>query len=158
MAKKQWIAVVGRNGSGKSAVCSYLQQKGFVCVSLSQILRQLAKEAQQNISRETLIGFGTKLKEQFGKDILAKKALETVEKQNTHVVFDSIRLPEELLFLKKHHVFLLGVASRLDARFKRIKARFFKNWFFKLYKIYKILIKKFTKFSLQSISIIYGGE
>lgn len=123
MKKKQWIGVVGRNGSGKSAICSYLEKKGFGCVSLSKILRGLLQETGAICNREALIAFGTALKAKEGASVLARKALDSVNSDTNCVVFDSIRLPEEVLLLKNQGVFILGTKASLESRYQRIKSR-----------------------------------
>ena len=123
MEKKRWVGVVGRNGSGKSVLCEYIEQKGFVCVSLSQILRTRLQETGKPCDRQSLIAFGTDLKAKEGASVLAKKALESVGEDANFVVFDSIRLPEEVSLLKEHGVYIVGVESTLESRYERIKAR-----------------------------------
>ncbi len=116
------IGLVGQNGAGKSAVCTILKKKGFHAISLSDAVRVAATAQGLELSRENLIATGTALKAKFGPDILAKQSVDAMS-EFTDVVFDSVRLPEEALFLKKQGALLIGIEAPLDIRYARIRSR-----------------------------------
>ena len=116
------IGLVGQNGAGKSSVCAILKDKGFHVVSLSDAVRVAASEQGLPLTRENLIRTGTDLKAKFGSDILARQSFEMM-REFSHVVFDSIRLPEEALFLKKRGVLLVAIEAPLEIRYSRIQSR-----------------------------------
>ena len=119
------FGVIGRNGAGKSTICDYLSEKGFSVFSLSDIVRSEADRQGLSHTRENLIQIGTRLKSEEGLDVLAKRSFkEIVEKsENKKIVFDSIRLPEEVLFFKSHGAILLGIDAPVETRYSRISKR-----------------------------------
>lgn len=118
------IALVGKNGSGKSACCDYLKVKyQFKVLSLSDILRESLKERQEKETRHHLMAMGNELKEKYGYEYLAKASYEKVKHQDTSVVFDSIRHPLEVSFLKNQSVLLLAIKASQACRFQRIQDR-----------------------------------
>ena len=84
------IGLVGRNAAGKGTVANYLKEKGFYYFSLSDVLRQEAEKRGLEENRENLIAIGNELREKFGAQVLAEKAVEILEKDRNYVI-DSIR-------------------------------------------------------------------
>ena len=124
MTNKTFIGVVGTNGSGKTTLCNYLVSKGFFLVSLSDIIRQLMGAEAIEANRETLTSFSNKLKQEKGLDYCAIQAYqEILSLKKDLAVFDSIRHPKEVMFLKRKQVLMIGLDTSLEARFDRIKAR-----------------------------------
>ena len=119
---REWLGIVGRNGSGKSSVCDYLQSKGFFVISLSDVVRYHAKKRQLNDDRVTLTTLANELKTENGLDYLANASV-AFAKHRERVVFDSIRHPDEIEVLKQHQVRLIGVDAELKDCYNRIKAR-----------------------------------
>ena len=123
--KEQKIALIGRNGSGKSRIAVYLQEKGFQWISLSNVLRDYAKRKGWSLDRESLMQLGALIKADKGPSVLAQEALsqslETKDQQKW--VFDSIRLPAELDCLKANGFYLLGIDADINIRFNRIAKR-----------------------------------
>ncbi len=116
------LGIVGRNGSGKSSVCDYLQSCGFFVVSLSDVVRYHAKKRQLNDDRITLTQLANDLKADRGLDYFAQASL-IYASQHTRVVFDSIRHPDEVALLKHNQVKLIGIDADLSACYDRIKLR-----------------------------------
>lgn len=93
------LGITGLSTSGKDTAANYLVSKGFEHVSLSAILRAQARKQKIGMSRESLIKFGTEIKEKEGHAILAKKALAQINiKKNTLIT--SIRHPLEVKYFK----------------------------------------------------------
>ncbi len=119
-----YLGLVGKNGAGKSTVCNILQKRGYTVFSLSDIVRVEAETQGLDKSRDSLIKVGSRLKQQKGLAVLAEMSLKKAQDQNLQkVVFDSIRHPAEVEFLKKHGVKIIGVDAPLELRYNRIKAR-----------------------------------
>src|SRR3989344_1701176 len=99
------IGLTGKNAAGKGTVASYLQTKGFIYFSLSDILRDEAKERNIEATRENLISLGNELRKKFGSKYLASKTNEKILREkkdgNDDFVIDSIRNPSEIDELRK---------------------------------------------------------
>lgn len=117
------VGLIGRNGSGKTVACDYLvEARGFLKVSLSDSVRERARELGRALDRDSLIFTANELKDEGGFDVLARMAVRFSE-DNENVVFDSIRHPDEVLYLKRHGVFLVGVDAPIEVRYSRILDR-----------------------------------
>ena len=124
MNEKLLIGVVGTNGSGKSTVCEYLSQKGFLIVSLSDIIRDYVATKNLSPDRRTLTECANKLKQEYGLNYCAKQTYEkVVQSEKKNAVFDSIRHPVEVEFLKGKQVILIGIETTLQKRYERIQKR-----------------------------------
>lgn len=118
------LGIIGSNGSGKSAICEILTDSGFSVFSLSDIIRELTRKKNLPLIRENLIETGNQIKQEKGMDILAKMAIEKFPiSSNLNIVFDSIRNPKEVIYLKKHGVVMIGITAPLKLRYERIKKR-----------------------------------
>ena len=118
------IALIGRNGSGKSTVCDYLANQDATVISLSDYVRAAAKSLGRNLSRESLIKTANDLKTEHGHQILAQKAIDFANKSSKSlIVFDSIRHPDEARLLKTNGTILLGIQADLKKRYERIQNR-----------------------------------
>lgn len=118
------IGLVGTNGAGKSTVCELLETEGFVKISLSDFLRDIVKEKGLPLDRDTLTSESNKIKHQFGNAYFAKVAVSYA--QNHHIkkaVFDSIRHPDEVAYLKTNGVVFIGIDAPIELRYKRITSR-----------------------------------
>ena len=116
------IGLTGKNGSGKTEICKYLELKGFKYYSLSDILREELRKRNEKITRENLIKFGNELRKKFGPGVLATLVLEKLGKGNYCI--DSIRNLKEIEeFRKRDDFILIAVEAPIELRFQRIKAR-----------------------------------
>lgn len=122
-----YIGVVGQIAAGKGELVDYLTKElGFVSFSLSSILHQeLKKKGIKEFTRKTLQDMGDELRRKEGNDVLARKAIEILKKQDKkYVVIEGIRNPGEVEFLKKNPYFILiGVKAKRELRFKRMLKR-----------------------------------
>lgn len=117
------IGITGAFGSGKSTAAVFFTSKGFIQVSLSSFLEEEAKKRGiKNITRSILQDIGNEWREKFGKEILAKKALEYIRSHDIQKsVIDGIRNVGELAFLRHEDDFrLLSVLANRKARFSRL--------------------------------------
>ncbi len=117
------IGLTGPIASGKNEVADYLRKKGFKYISLSEILREIAKKLGIKITRENLQNLGDELRRKFGRDFLARKAAERIKEGNW--VINSIRNPGEVEFFRKvfKDFFLIAVDAPLEVRWERIRKR-----------------------------------
>lgn len=115
------IAILGYMASGKDLVANHLEKKGFTHISLSDILRQKAKEQNVALNRDSLQRFGTEIKQKHGEDFLAKIALKKIKK---NTVITSIRHPKELFCLQKLANFhLIEITAPIKKRYLWAKER-----------------------------------
>ncbi len=118
------LGLVGTNGAGKSTASELLESEGFTKISLSDFLREIVQEKGLPLDRDTLTEQSNEIKAQYGTDFFAKKAL--IHAQNhalSKVIFDSVRHPDEVAFLKANNVLFLGIDAPIELRYKRITSR-----------------------------------
>ena len=124
MKKKVLIGVVGLNGSGKSSLCKQLKDKGFYVISLSDVVRRHNVLNHISLERDHLTLEANKLKKKHGLDYFAKKTYEdTAGKEFDKIVFDSVRHPLEIQYLKEKGTIFIGVDAPVGLRYERIKLR-----------------------------------
>ncbi|MDP3765122.1 MAG: AAA family ATPase [Nanoarchaeota archaeon] len=123
------IGLTGKNAAGKGEVANYLQKKGFIYYSLSDVIREEATKRGLEHSRDNLINLGNELRKGHGADYLAKKINDKIKQQlkkikDQNFVIDSIRSPFEAKELMKNKLFvLLGIKAPIETRFKRLLER-----------------------------------
>lgn len=119
------IGVVGPIASGKGVIVSLLQNKGYRVLSLSDVVRNKAKELGLEITRENLQNVGDSLRHDSGNDILAKEIAPEIKKHpDQKFVIDAIRNPSEVTFLKKEfHAYIIGVTASPEKRFELMQIR-----------------------------------
>lgn len=120
------IGVTGTLGSGKDTLSRYLtNKKGFFHFSLSDAIREECEKRRLPKDRDTLVNLGNELRSTLGNDILAKRAMEVVQKQKAeNSVITSIRNPDEVKFLKSQPGFvMIAVDAPVEVRYQRIAAR-----------------------------------
>ncbi|TSC96365.1 MAG: Dephospho-CoA kinase [Parcubacteria group bacterium Athens1014_10] len=112
------IGLVGPIASGKGEAAKFFQDAGFVYLSLSDRVREEAKNRGLALERETLQNIGDNLRKEFGKDVLAKKTAAMINNEETrNIVIDSIRNPGEINFLKdKLDIFIIGITASRETR------------------------------------------
>lgn len=119
------IGLTGTLASGKGIVSDFLEEKGFVYLSLSNELREIAKEKKIELTRENLQNLGNQLRQDRGSGVLAELVYnKIINQQYKKAVVDGIRNPAEVEILKKiNKFFLVAVDASKEIRFKRIIAR-----------------------------------
>ncbi len=119
------IGLTGSLAAGKGVVSDFLKEKGFIYLSLSDELREIAKEKKIELTRENLQNLGNKMREENGSNILAKLVSEKINNQNyIKAIVDGIRNPAEIIELRKiKNFFLISVDAPSTIRFKRMMER-----------------------------------
>ena len=96
------IGITGTNASGKDTAADYLKNKGYSHYSLSDIVREECDVRGLPKDRDTLRELANELRRNFGADVLAKRAIEKIQREKAkNIVITSIRSPEEIKTLKK---------------------------------------------------------
>jgi len=117
------IGVVGTIGSGKGVVCRYLKEKyRFRVVTMSNILRALARKNKIRISRESLQRIQDKYHEKYGLDYLINLAIKKIKKSKNAAI-DGIRTPTQVQVAKKAGAKIIFVDAKPEIRFERLKER-----------------------------------
>lgn len=119
------IAVVGPIASGKGALINLLKEMGYHGISLSDVVREKAKEWGLPFTRENLQDVGDKLRHSFGSSILAELATQGIKRHpDVKYVIDSVRNPAEVAYLKKTFgARVIGITASPDKRFQLMQAR-----------------------------------
>lgn len=124
MPKPLVIGITGTFGSGKSTAASFLSSLSYSQISLSSFLEDEAeKRKKKRITRRLLQDIGNEWREKYGRGVLAKKAIEYIQKSGkSKFVIDGIRNTGEIDVLKKEANFtLVGVIADRNVRFERLK-------------------------------------
>ncbi|MBR9683056.1 AAA family ATPase [Candidatus Woesearchaeota archaeon] len=117
------IGLTGSYGAGKDEIAHYLESKGFIHYSLSDLIREELIKEKKEITRANLIRKGNQLREQFGPSVLALKILPKLKTRDNFVI-SSIRNTKEISALKKRPDFILiYVDAPSKLRFKRTQLR-----------------------------------
>jgi dCMP deaminase len=117
------IGLTGKNGSGKGEVAEFLEARGFHYHSLSDELREEMEREGLEVTRENLIPFANKVRNERGPSYLAEQILKRLDPDKYYVV-DSIRNPFEVEALRKRKDFhLVSVVANPKVRFGRLKER-----------------------------------
>ncbi|MFA5135135.1 MAG: nucleoside monophosphate kinase [Patescibacteria group bacterium] len=120
-----YIGIVGRSASGKDTLAAYLRRKGFLHISLSDLIRELARKQRSYRGRDDLIRIGNEQRKKYGPGIFARRALERAQQRGAlKVVFSSVRNPSEIRELEKGGNFItIEVQAPLRVRFSRMQKR-----------------------------------
>jgi len=113
------IGITGTNGSGKDTVASLLVKKlHWPHYSLSDEIRQVAKERSLSPTRQNLIKLGNTLRQEFGASYLSNRIMQNI---SDNFIATSIRNPEEINPFKQTGKFvLITVDAPIELRYQRI--------------------------------------
>jgi dCMP deaminase len=100
------IGVTGAYAAGKDTVAQFLEDMNFRHTSFSDIIRDELRRRKKKPTRDMMIAVGNELRQRFGANVLAARALEKVE-DGENQVFTSIRNPAEVELLQQRDDFVL---------------------------------------------------
>jgi dephospho-CoA kinase len=114
--------LTGPNAAGKGEAAAHLAKRGFSIHSLSDVVREAARDRGFPPEREHLIRIGNDLRREDGPGVLAQRLLPRLVGRS---VADSIRNPAEVEVLREglERFVLVGIEASPEARFRRIVAR-----------------------------------
>lgn len=118
------IGITGAFGSGKSTAADFLESLGFTKISLAHFLEEeLMNRGEKKITRKLLQDLGNEWRGKYGSEILAKKALELIEKKGMQkVVVEGFRNKLEIDEFRGFRNFkLIGIVVNRRIRFERLK-------------------------------------
>ncbi len=117
------LGLTGLNAAGKGEVARILREGGFESFSLSDELRDELRRNGVTETRQSLIEWGTRLRAEQGRDVLARRVSARFT-QGLNQVVDSIRNPDEVRYLRgQPGFFLVRVEAPIEVRFARSMAR-----------------------------------
>ncbi len=117
------VGVTGFFCAGKDTIAEYLQAKGFVHISLSDMLREELKRRGKPVTIPNLTAVGNELRRVHGPGVLGERAAEKMDFSRNWVV-TSIRHPAEVEALRSRpDFFLLFVDAPRKVRFERSLSR-----------------------------------
>jgi len=117
------IAITGTNAAGKDTAAEYLVTKGFKHFSLSDELREIARERGLEPTRENLIALGNEMRRLFGTAYLTKRILEKAV-GTPHIVLSSVRNVGELEPVRNTDGFrLIAIDAPSEIRYRRARER-----------------------------------
>ena len=124
------IALVGLAGSGKSTATDYLKQKGYPSVYFGGVVMKALKDENLEITPANEKKIRTKLREDFGKDVIVNKIVEQIQNLiksgQKRIIADGLYTWTEYKILKKHFPTELKVIALVppkNLRHKRISSR-----------------------------------
>jgi len=117
------IGVTGSFGAGKSETAKYLQKKGFIHLSVRDLLLTEIKKRGLKQNRDNLVAVGNDLRKKHGGGYTVQ-TLAASTNQNKNYVIESIRVPDESTALKKYsNSYILAINTKLATRYERITKR-----------------------------------
>ena len=97
-------------GSGSNSVGDFLvEEKGFIWLSYSDILREELQKEGKEITRKAMQDLGNEIRERYGAGELSKRLINKMEGGKNYVV-GTIRNPAEIEELRKKNV-PVGIAT-----------------------------------------------
>lgn len=111
------VGLTGPNAAGKGEAAQVLSARGYAVYSLSDVVRDHARQLGLDQGRETLIRLGQELRREEGPGVLARRILPRLAQA---AVVDSIRSPAEVEVLRTVAGFrLLGIDAPIEVRWRR---------------------------------------
>jgi dephospho-CoA kinase len=119
------IGLVGRIGSGKTAVSEYLQEKyGAREHRFSQILMDILDRLYLPHERANLQNLGKNLRAELGENVIVNAFRQDLERDTSEIlIVDGIRYENEVELLKEKNGVLLFVTASPEARYERAVKR-----------------------------------
>ena len=119
------IGITGTDGAGKGTVVEHLvSHHNFAHYSSRDFITEEIIKLGLPLDRNQLRLTANDLREQFGNDVIVRKAYEKATAENAHmVVIESIRTLAEVEYLKAHGGILLAVDAEPEVRFARVQGR-----------------------------------
>jgi len=126
-SKKLVIGITGMPGAEKTKVAQLLSNYGIPYLTLSNVLREELKMRKLSFTPANYEKLAIELRKEFGKDIIAKKCWDFIEKNidSEVIIVDGLRSPEEVSFFKKviKNFFLVLVHASPHTRFDRLNRK-----------------------------------
>ena len=117
------IGLTGTIGSGKGELSTYLRNKNFNYITISDLIREELLKRNLPLKREELQNLGNEMRKIHGNNFWAKKAIEKIN-LNENLIIDGIRnIGEVEEFKNLPNFFLLAIDAPEELRLIRTKRR-----------------------------------
>ena len=119
------IGITGTDGAGKGTAVDFLvTQHGYTHYSSRDLIMEEINRLGLPATRVQTRLTANSLREQFGNDVIVRKAYEKATTEDAKmVVIESIRTLAEVEYLKAHGGILLAVDASPEVRFARVQGR-----------------------------------
>ena len=119
------LGITGPVCSGADTLGKILEEKGFVWISFSDILREELNKRGEEVTRDSLQKIGNELREKYGSGVLSERIIERVNKdKGKNYVVGNMRNPGEVeRFRKVKDFFLIKIDAPQKLRFQRMLER-----------------------------------
>jgi dephospho-CoA kinase len=125
--REPWlIGIGGTNASGKDTLAQYLaDMQGYLFVSTSDMIREVAMRREGNILRPTLVKVSNEMRAERGAGVLVDLCIEKFKKSSNKVglVASSVRTKGEVDEIKKQGGILIFTDADTKIRYERLKSR-----------------------------------
>ncbi|MEJ2774935.1 MAG: AAA family ATPase [Sulfolobus sp.] len=116
------IAITGMPGSGKGVLSELFKEKGVKVIVMSDVLRE--RYEREKREGERLMDFAKRMRQTYGRGVVAKLCLEKINGEEKVVVFDGVRNWEEIEeFRKVGEVVIINVHAPPRLRYERLLKR-----------------------------------
>ena len=122
---RKLILITGMSGSGKTTLAKKFRARGFVTVTMGDVIRGLAREKELPPTPENLGRLATGIRKEGGDHAVAKLCVEKIiELPDDIVLVDGIRSIKEVeVFGDKFEAVLVAVFASQKTRYARLTAR-----------------------------------
>lgn len=119
------IGITGTDGAGKGTVVDYLvANHGYTHYSSRDFILEEINRLNLPTDRSQLRITANNLREQFGNEVVVRKAFEKATQENKiKVVIESLRTLAEVEYLKVNGGILLAVDAEPEVRYARVQGR-----------------------------------
>ncbi|GGT93467.1 hypothetical protein GCM10007116_08950 [Sulfodiicoccus acidiphilus] len=109
-------------GAGKSVVSEVFRNKGWKIVVMSEQLKR--RYVKEGLPGESFEKFASRMREKYGRDIVARLCLEEVREEDKLIVMEGVRNWEEVeLFKRVGETLILAVHAPPKLRKERLLSR-----------------------------------
>lgn len=124
------ICLTGMPGAGKSTVANSLKEKGFLVITMGDVIRDEAKRLKLDLNDTNLGKLMVQLRKEFGPGAVAELIIKKIDPMSVStrnpvvLVVDGIRSIAEVDLLNRvGHVRLLAIHASSHIRFVHLKER-----------------------------------
>lgn len=124
MGEMKIILIAGMPGSGKSIVAKAARDLGIKVYNMGDVVREYTQKYYGVITPETMRETSRKLREMYGKNIVAVKTLERIDPSEKVVVIDGVRSLDEVeVFRRSGETIIIAIHASPKTRYERLIKR-----------------------------------